>query len=79
MLFYNVYTGRNYYGSRSPSQITKMLANAAFEPDFSDIDDERLRDLCQKLCRAGPRERLGLNGVLLHQFFTKSGFAKWSL
>ena len=78
MLFYNIYMGRGYFERKGASTITKSLAIPDFAPDFSEIDDDKLRDLCEKLCRNQPGKRPGTTATLLHPFFTSSGVGKWS-
>jgi serine/threonine protein kinase len=78
MLFYNIYTGRGYFEGKTAGTITKSLAVPNFEPDFRGIDDDNLRDLCEKLCRHEPKKRIGITRALLHPYFTQSGIGKWS-
>ena len=78
MLFYNIYNGRGYFENRGATGVTKALATKGFKPDFRDVDDDRLRDLMEKLCDEEPKKRPSGAGILLHPYFTKSGFGKWS-
>ncbi|GMH47023.1 hypothetical protein TrLO_g4253 [Triparma laevis f. longispina] len=78
MLFYNIYTNRGYFENQGATGVTKALAIKGFKPDFRQIDDERLRDLMEKLCDEDPGRRPSGAGILLHPFFTKSGIGKWS-
>ena len=49
------------------------------EPEFNDLFDKPLKDLCKKLLRKDPTKRLGYSGIddiVAHEWFT-SGFFDW--
>ena len=80
MMLYELTTGRSYFGSKTPAQITKSLQYSSFAVDVSLVTDSRLRDLIGLCLQADPKKRPGVNQLLLHPYFLSSGLGPfgWS-
>ncbi len=73
MMLYELHTGKNYFGSKTPAQITKSLQYGTFEADTSMVTDPKLKDLIDRCLQADPKKRPGVTQLLLHPYFLSSG------
>ena len=73
MMMYELTTGKSYFGSKTPAQITKSLQYGVFQADVSLVSDQKLRDLIQQCLQTDPRKRPSATNLLLHPYFITSG------
>lgn len=78
MMLYELHTGRSYFGSKTPAQITKSLQYGTFNADTSLVTDPKLRDLIDKCLQADPKKRPNVTQLLLHPYFLSTGFGPFS-
>lgn len=72
MMLYELTTGKPYFDNLSPAKITMSL-QYEFEPDLSNVQDDKLRDLIGLCLRFDPKKRPGVTQLLLHPYFLSSG------
>jgi len=73
MMLYELTTGRCYFGSKTPAQITKSLQYGTFSADVSLVTDPKLKDLISLCLQEDPRKRPGVAKLLVHPYFLSSG------
>ena len=79
MMLYELTTGRCYFGSKTPAQITKSLQYGDdFDVDVSLVADSKLRDLIGMCLQSNPKKRPGISQLLLHPYFLSSGIGQFS-
>ena len=78
MMLYELSTGRPYFGTKSPTVVTRELCADTFEADVSDVPDARIRDLIGKCLSKQPGRRPDITGFLLHPYFITTGFGPFS-
>ncbi len=77
MLLYELTTGKPYFDGKTPAQIT-MLLQYEFEPDLSNVTDEKLRDLIRLCLQYDPKKRPGVAQLLLHPYFLSYGIGPFA-
>jgi len=78
MMLYELHTGKSYFGSKTPAQITKSLQYGTFNADTSLVTDSKLRDLIDKCLQSDPKRRPNVTQLLLHPYFLSTGFGPFS-
>lgn len=78
MMLYELNTGKAYFGTKSPLQITKVLTNPQFEANADAVKDDKLRDLILQCLRPNPKKRPSITQLLLHPYFLTSGIGPYS-
>lgn len=77
--FTNYTNAEQYFDGMSAVVITKQLGNSEnYEVDVDKVEDVKLKSLIRDLCNSDPRKRPSITSVLLHPFFTTTGFGSWS-
>eukprot|EP00584_Thalassiosira_punctigera_P007176 CAMPEP_0172536498 /NCGR_PEP_ID=MMETSP1067-20121228/8254_1 /TAXON_ID=265564 ORGANISM="Thalassiosira punctigera, Strain Tpunct2005C2" /NCGR_SAMPLE_ID=MMETSP1067 /ASSEMBLY_ACC=CAM_ASM_000444 /LENGTH=536 /DNA_ID=CAMNT_0013321587 /DNA_START=68 /DNA_END=1678 /DNA_ORIENTATION=- len=74
IMLYELSTGQPYFQKKSPSIVTRLLCDNAFEVDVSGVPDAKLRDLIGKCLSLEPGRRPDITGFLLHPYFITTGF-----
>jgi len=85
MLLYELSTGQGYFGTKSPTQMTKFLAQLSQEKDrgsswmdLSLIQDEKLKDLIGQCVALDPSRRPSNLKIRLHPYFLTTGVGPYS-
>jgi len=73
MLLYELSTGRSYFETETPAQITTLLSSPDFRVDLRAVKRNRLRNLIGKCLQTDPKKRPSITEVLLHPYFLTTG------
>jgi len=72
MLLYELSTGRSYFETETPDEITQILSND-FRADVRAVERNRLRNLIGKCLQRDPKKRPRIAEVLFHPYFLTTG------
>ena len=78
MMLYELSTGKPYFGTKSPTVVTRELCADTFEADVREVPDAKLKDLIGKCLSLEPGRRPDITGFLLHPYFITTGFGPFS-